>query len=138
MTRNNLLETMGETTSTARAKGLSERQLSSSTAFARADAIVTMFGLDIALLVGGAVITSRSSTCKARTWHQQRLQQDLRSSLGVGLVGVRSRSQNLLVVSSTRHRPAGRKRELARPVLLEVKAHSSLTDGLKRRAVRQR
>jgi peptide/nickel transport system permease protein len=59
ITRNNLLETLGEDyIRTARAKGLSERQVILKHALrASLTPIVTMFGLDIALLVGGAVIT---------------------------------------------------------------------------------
>jgi peptide/nickel transport system permease protein len=59
MTRNNLLETLGEDyIRTARAKGLSERRVIFKHGLrASLTPIVTMFGLDIALLVGGAVIT---------------------------------------------------------------------------------
>ena len=59
MTRNNLLETLGEDyIRTARAKGLTERQVIFKHGLrASLTPIVTMFGLDIALLVGGAVIT---------------------------------------------------------------------------------
>ena len=59
MTRNTLLETLGEDyIRTARAKGLTERQVIFKHGLrASLTPIVTMFGLDIALLVGGAVIT---------------------------------------------------------------------------------
>jgi peptide/nickel transport system permease protein len=59
MTRNNLLETLGEDyIRTARAKGLSEgRVIFKHGLRASLTPIVTMFGMDIALLVGGAVIT---------------------------------------------------------------------------------
>ena len=59
MTRNNLLETLGEDyIRTARAKGLSERRVILKHGLrASITPIVTMFGMDIALLVGGAVIT---------------------------------------------------------------------------------
>jgi peptide/nickel transport system permease protein len=59
MTRNNLLETLGEDyIRTARAKGLTERQVIFKHGLrASLTPIVTMFGMDIALLVGGAVIT---------------------------------------------------------------------------------
>jgi peptide/nickel transport system permease protein len=59
MTRNNLLETLGEDyIRTARAKGLPERQVILRHGLrASLTPIVTMFGMDIALLVGGAVIT---------------------------------------------------------------------------------
>src|SRR3954452_23450292 len=61
MTRNNLLETLGEDyIRTARAKGLSEGEVIFKHGLrASLTPIVTMFGLDIALLVGGAVITER-------------------------------------------------------------------------------
>ena len=59
MMRNNLLETLGEDyIRTARAKGLSERRVIFKHGLrASLTPIVTMFGLDIALLVGGAIIT---------------------------------------------------------------------------------
>src|SRR5579884_1975053 len=59
MTRNNLLETLGEDyIRTARAKGLSERRVIFKHGLrASLTPIVTMFGMDVALLVGGAVIT---------------------------------------------------------------------------------
>jgi peptide/nickel transport system permease protein len=59
MVRGNLLDTMGEDfIRTARAKGLSERRVIFRHGLRASLApIVTMFGLDIALLVGGAVIT---------------------------------------------------------------------------------
>ena len=59
MTRNNLLETLGEDyIRTARAKGLSERRVIFKHGLrASLTPIVTLFGLDVALLVGGAIIT---------------------------------------------------------------------------------
>jgi peptide/nickel transport system permease protein len=59
MVRGNLLDTMGEDfIRTARAKGLSERTVIFRHGLRACLApIVTMFGLDIALLIGGAVIT---------------------------------------------------------------------------------
>jgi peptide/nickel transport system permease protein len=59
VTRNNLLETLGEDyIRTARAKGLSERTVIFRHGLrASLTPIVTMFGLDVALLVGGAIIT---------------------------------------------------------------------------------
>jgi peptide/nickel transport system permease protein len=59
MTRGNLTETLAEDyIRTARAKGLSERKVIFKHGLrASLTPIVTMFGLDIALLVGGAVIT---------------------------------------------------------------------------------
>jgi peptide/nickel transport system permease protein len=59
ITRGNLLETLGEDyIRTARAKGLTERRVIFRHGLrASLTPIVTMFGLDIALLVGGAVIT---------------------------------------------------------------------------------
>ena len=59
MTRGNLIDTMGEDyIRTARAKGLPERRVIFKHGLrASLTPIVTMFGLDVALLVGGAVIT---------------------------------------------------------------------------------
>jgi len=59
MTRGNLIDVMGEDyIRTARAKGLSERTVVLKHGLrASLTPIVTIFGLDIALLVGGAVIT---------------------------------------------------------------------------------
>jgi peptide/nickel transport system permease protein len=59
MTRGNLLETMGEDyIRTARAKGLSERKVVYRHGLRAAlTPLVTMFGLDVAFLLGGAIIT---------------------------------------------------------------------------------
>lgn len=59
MTRGNLLDTMGEDyIRTARAKGLSERRVVFKHGLrASLTPVVTIFGMDIALLIGGAVIT---------------------------------------------------------------------------------
>jgi peptide/nickel transport system permease protein len=59
MVRGNLLETMGEDyMRTARAKGLTERVVIGKHGLrASLTPVVTMFGLDISLLVGGAVLT---------------------------------------------------------------------------------
>jgi peptide/nickel transport system permease protein len=59
MTRGNLIETMGEDyIRTARAKGLSERRVVLKHGLRSSlTPIVTLFGMDLALLVGGAVIT---------------------------------------------------------------------------------
>jgi peptide/nickel transport system permease protein len=59
MTRGNLIDTLGEDyIRTARAKGLSERKVIMKHGLrASLTPVVTMFGMDIALLVGGAVIT---------------------------------------------------------------------------------
>jgi peptide/nickel transport system permease protein len=59
ITRGSLLETMGEDyIRTARAKGLSERTVVFKHGLrASLTPVVTMFGMDIALLIGGAVIT---------------------------------------------------------------------------------
>jgi peptide/nickel transport system permease protein len=59
MTRGSLIETMGEDyIRTARAKGLSERDVIVKHGLrASLTPIVTMFGMDFALLIGGAVIT---------------------------------------------------------------------------------
>src|SRR5918999_1657366 len=59
MTRGNLIDTLGEDyIRTARAKGLSERKVIMKHGLrASLTPVVTMFGMDIALLVGGAVVT---------------------------------------------------------------------------------
>jgi peptide/nickel transport system permease protein len=59
MVRGNLLETLGEDyIRTARAKGLSERRVIGKHGLrASLTPVVTLFGIDFALLVGGAVIT---------------------------------------------------------------------------------
>jgi peptide/nickel transport system permease protein len=59
MTRGNLIETMGEDyIRTARAKGLRERKVIMKHGLrASLTPVVTMFGMDVALLIGGAVIT---------------------------------------------------------------------------------
>ena len=59
MTRGNLLEALGEDyIRTARAKGLTERKVIMKHGLrASLTPVVTMFGMDIALLIGGAVIT---------------------------------------------------------------------------------
>jgi peptide/nickel transport system permease protein len=59
MTRGNLIDTMGEDyIRTARAKGLSERTVIMKHGLrASLTPVVTMFGMDVALLIGGAVIT---------------------------------------------------------------------------------
>jgi peptide/nickel transport system permease protein len=59
MTRGNLIDTMGEDyIRTARAKGLPERKVVMKHGLrASLTPVVTMFGMDLALLIGGAVIT---------------------------------------------------------------------------------
>jgi len=90
MTRNNLLETLGEDyIRTARAKGLSERQVIFKHALrASLTPIVTMFGLDIALLVGGAVITESVFNIQGLGYLaiNGALTQDLPTVLGVVLL----------------------------------------------------
>jgi peptide/nickel transport system permease protein len=90
MTRNNLLETLGEDyIRTARAKGLSERRVIFKHGLrASLTPIVTMFGLDIALLVGGAVITESVFNIQGLGYLaiNDALQQDLPVVLGVVLV----------------------------------------------------
>jgi peptide/nickel transport system permease protein len=70
MTRNNLLETLGEDyIRTARAKGLSERSVIFKHGLrASLTPIVTLFGLDVALLVGGAVITESVFNIQGLGW----------------------------------------------------------------------
>ena len=90
MTRNNLLETLGEDyIRTARAKGLSERRVIFKHALrASLTPIVTMFGLDIALLVGGAVITESVFNLQGLGYLaiNSALNQDLPIVLGVVLI----------------------------------------------------
>lgn len=60
MTRSTLLETLSEDyIRTARAKGLSERRVTGHALRAALAPIVTMLGLDVGALLGGAVITER-------------------------------------------------------------------------------
>jgi len=90
ITRNNLLETLGEDyIRTARAKGLSERTVIFKHGLrASLTPIVTMFGLDIALLVGGAVITESVFNLQGLgyTAINSALNQDLPLVLGVVLL----------------------------------------------------
>jgi peptide/nickel transport system permease protein len=90
MTRNNLLETLGEDyIRTARAKGLSEREVIFKHGLrASLTPIVTMFGLDIALLVGGAVITESVFNLQGLGYLaiNGALTQDLPTVLGVVLL----------------------------------------------------
>ena len=87
MTRNNLLETLGEDyIRTARAKGLSERRVILKHGLrASLTPIVTMFGLDVALLVGGAVITESVFNLQGLGWLaiNSALNQDLPTVIGV-------------------------------------------------------
>jgi peptide/nickel transport system permease protein len=91
MTRNNLLETLGEDyIRTARAKGLPERTVIVRHALrASLTPIVTMFGLDIALLVGGAIITESVFNIQGLGWLaiDATLNQDLPTVLGVVMIG---------------------------------------------------
>jgi peptide/nickel transport system permease protein len=70
VTRNNLLETLGEDyIRTARAKGLSERRVIFRHALrASITSVVTMFGMDLALLVGGAIITESVFDVQGLGW----------------------------------------------------------------------
>jgi peptide/nickel transport system permease protein len=90
MTRNSLLETLGEDyIRTARAKGLSERQVIFKHGLrASLTPIVTMFGLDVALLVGGAVITESVFNLQGLGYLaiNSALQQDLPIVIGVVLL----------------------------------------------------
>src|SRR6478672_8034355 len=102
MTRNNLLETLGEDyIRTARAKGLSERKVIFKHGLrASLTPIVTMFGLDMALLVGGAVITESVFNLQGLGYLaiNDALQQDLPVVLGVVLLAsVAVALANLLV-----------------------------------------
>jgi peptide/nickel transport system permease protein len=102
MTRNNLLETLGEDyIRTARAKGLGERQVILKHGLrASLTPLVTMFGLDVALLVGGAVITESVFNLQGLGWLaiNSTFSQDLPTVLGVVLVGAAAVAiMNLLV-----------------------------------------
>ena len=87
LTRNNLLETLGEDyIRTARAKGLSERKVILKHGLrASLTPIVTIFGLDMALLVGGAIITESVFNIQGLGWLaiNGANTQDLPSVLGV-------------------------------------------------------
>jgi peptide/nickel transport system permease protein len=102
MTRNTLLETLGEDyIRTARAKGLPERTVIVRHALrASLTPIVTMFGMDIALLVGGAVITESVFNLQGLGWLaiNSTFNQDLPTVLGVVMVAaVAVAFMNLLV-----------------------------------------
>jgi peptide/nickel transport system permease protein len=90
MTRNNLLETLGEDyIRTARAKGLSERQVIFKHGLrASLTPIVTLFGLDVALLVGGAIITESVFNLQGLGWLaiNGAINQELPTVLGVVLL----------------------------------------------------
>jgi len=89
VTRNNLLETLGEDyIRTARAKGLSERRVIFRHGLrASLTPIVTMFGMDTALLVGGAIITESVFNLQGLGWMaiNAATSQDLPDVLGVVL-----------------------------------------------------
>jgi peptide/nickel transport system permease protein len=90
MTRNSLLETLGEDyIRTARAKGLPERTVIFKHGLrASLTPIVTMFGMDVALLVGGAIITETVFNIQGLGYLaiNSALQQDLPVVLGVVLI----------------------------------------------------
>ena len=89
MTRNSLLETLGEDyIRTARAKGLPERKVIFRHGLrASLIPIVTLFGLDVALLVGGAIITESVFNLQGLGWLaiSGATSQDLPTVLGVVL-----------------------------------------------------
>ena len=91
MVRGNLLDAMGEDfIRTARAKGLSERRVIFKHGLRASLApIVTMFGLDVALLIGGAVITESVFNLNGLGFMavDSVFRQDLPATLGVVLVG---------------------------------------------------
>jgi peptide/nickel transport system permease protein len=90
MVRGNLLDAMGEDyIRTARAKGLSEKRVIFKHGLRASLApIVTMFGLDIALLVGGAVITESVFNLDGLGFMavDSVFRQDLPATLGVVLI----------------------------------------------------
>ena len=90
MTRGNLIDTMGEDyIRTARAKGLPERSVVVKHGLrASLTPVVTMFGMDIALLIGGAVITETVFNMQGLgAWAVQSVfSSDLPAILGVTLV----------------------------------------------------
>jgi peptide/nickel transport system permease protein len=90
LTRNNLLETLGEDyIRTARAKGLSERRVILKHGLrASLTPIVTIFGLDVALLIGGAIITESVFNIQGLGWlaFNSAETQDLPTLLGVVIV----------------------------------------------------
>jgi peptide/nickel transport system permease protein len=90
LTRNNLLETLGEDyIRTARAKGLPERTVILKHGLrASLTPIITIFGLDIALLVGGAIITESVFNIQGLGWLAitSATSQDLPTVLGVVVV----------------------------------------------------
>ena len=87
LTRNTLLEVLGEDyIRPARAKGLSERRVILKHGLrASLTPIVTIFGLDMALLVGGAIITESVFNIQGLGWlaFNGAITQDLPSVLGV-------------------------------------------------------
>ena len=91
MVRGSLLDTLGEDyIRTARAKGLSERRVIFGHGLRASLApIVTMFGLDVALLVGGAVITESVFNLDGLGFMaiDSVFRGDLPATLGVVLVG---------------------------------------------------
>jgi peptide/nickel transport system permease protein len=102
MTRNNLLETLGEDyIRTARAKGLSERNVIFKHALrASLTPIVTLFGLDIALLLGGAIITESVFNLQGLGWMaiNAAQTQDLPDVIGVVVVSASAIAVMNLVV----------------------------------------
>jgi len=91
MTRNSLLDTLGEDyIRTARAKGLPERTVIFRHGLRASLApIITMFGMDVALLVGGAIITESVFNIQGLGWLaiDGTLNQDLPTVVGVVMVG---------------------------------------------------
>jgi peptide/nickel transport system permease protein len=87
LTRNNLLEVLGEDyIRTGRAKGLSERRVILKHGLrASLTPLVTIFGLDIALLVGGAIINETVFNIQGLGWlaYDSAYNQDLPTLLGV-------------------------------------------------------
>ena len=102
MVRGNLIETMGEDyIRTARAKGLSERRVIVRHGLrASLTPVVTMFGLDVGTLLGGAIITETVFNMPGLGTYVVRsvFQGDLPATLGVVVLGALAVSVMNLIV----------------------------------------
>ncbi len=102
MVRGNLIETMGEDyIRTARAKGLSERRVIMKHGLrASLTPVVTMFGMDLGTLLGGAIITETVFNLPGLGTYVVRsiFQGDLPAVIGVVVLGALAVSLMSLVV----------------------------------------